>query len=62
MTDVIFVAGAAYIVHSCVRSLACAYPCKFNELKKKKKLIGLNHNQEGIGHGCQPAGQVEGEQ
>jgi hypothetical protein len=30
--------------------------------KKKKKQIGINHTQEGIGHGRQPAGQVEGEQ
>jgi hypothetical protein len=28
----------------------------------KKKVIGVNHTQEGIGHGRQPAGQVEGEQ
>jgi hypothetical protein len=30
--------------------------------KKKKKQIGINPTKEGIGHGRQPAGQVEGEQ
>jgi hypothetical protein len=29
---------------------------------KKMKQIGINHTQEGISHGRQPAGQVEGEQ
>jgi hypothetical protein len=29
---------------------------------KKKKQIGINHIQEGIGHGGQRAGQVEGKQ
>jgi hypothetical protein len=31
-------------------------------MKKKKKQIGINHTQEVISHGRQPAGQVEGEQ
>jgi hypothetical protein len=30
--------------------------------KKKKKQIRVNHTREGIGRGCQPAGQVEGGQ
>jgi hypothetical protein len=30
--------------------------------KKKKKQIEIDHTQEGINHGRQPAGQVEGEQ
>jgi hypothetical protein len=30
--------------------------------KKKKKRSSIYHTQEGIGHGRQPAGQVEGEQ
>jgi hypothetical protein len=32
----------------------------FQEMKKKQ--IRINHIQEGIGHGGQPAGQVEGQQ
>jgi hypothetical protein len=35
---------------------------KKNQKKKKKKRSSINHTQEGIGHGRQPAGQVEGEQ
>jgi hypothetical protein len=31
-------------------------------MKQKKKQIGINHTREGIGHGRQPSGQVEGEQ
>jgi hypothetical protein len=30
--------------------------------QKKKKQIEINHTQEGIRRGRQPAGQVEGEQ
>jgi hypothetical protein len=29
---------------------------------EKKKQISINHTREDIGQGCQPAGQVEGEQ
>jgi hypothetical protein len=32
------------------------------EKEEKKKQIGINHTQEGIGHGRQPARQVEGQQ
>jgi hypothetical protein len=32
------------------------------DLKKKKTQIGINHIQEGISRGRQPAGQIEGEQ
>jgi hypothetical protein len=31
-------------------------------VKRKKTQIRVNHTQEGIGHGRQPAGQVKGEQ
>jgi hypothetical protein len=31
-------------------------------IKKKKKQIEINHTQEGISHGRQHAGQVEGEE
>jgi hypothetical protein len=31
-------------------------------VKKKKKQIDINHTQEGIGRGCQSAGQVERKQ
>jgi hypothetical protein len=43
---------------------ACAVAAADDEwhLKKKEKQIGINHTQEGIFHGSQPAGQVEGEQ
>jgi hypothetical protein len=33
-----------------------------DQCRKKKKRIGIYHTKEGIGHGRQPAGQVEGEQ
>jgi trehalose-6-phosphate synthase len=37
--------------------------CSTGQKKKKnKQQIEINHTQEGIGHGCQPAEQVEGEQ
>jgi hypothetical protein len=32
------------------------------EMMMKKKQIGINHTQEGVGHGRQPAGHVDGEQ
>jgi hypothetical protein len=35
---------------------------RYPKKKKKKMQIGIDHIREGIGHGHQPAGQVEGEQ
>jgi hypothetical protein len=40
-------------------------PLTFNcltEFISKKKQLGINHTQEGIGNSRQPAGQVEGQQ
>jgi hypothetical protein len=31
-------------------------------MKKNTKQTGVNHTQEGLGQGSQPAGQVQGEQ
>jgi hypothetical protein len=53
----------------CLKSMACydgrsqgpaVTVCQRQEEKKTKMQIGINHTQEGIGHGRQPAGQNEG--
>jgi hypothetical protein len=58
-SESVFVAGywpstVSYVSQTPLFSIACA--------RKKKKQIGMKHTQEGIGHGRQPAWQVEGEQ
>jgi hypothetical protein len=35
---------------------------QFGRQWKKRKHIGINHTREGCRRGCQPAGQVKGEQ